>query len=343
MSLPDELAKLAGLRRSGLLSEEEFDKAKQLTLAGAARRLSGDPPGRPAASGSPAAATPTSSKRQKTTGREWVDLPVPSTEQRVVLDAVASGGCAAVTSVAGSGKTTLMLQIAADLQRRQPGRQALIVTYNRALRDECDERIRQLGLKTTVRSYTLHSLVAMSAGASCKNDTEMLKITESWNSGATVPASLPCGVVLLDEVQDLRPSFYSALRHILRAANPGGQSMQMVLVGDPKQLLYDFPGYGSDKASAQYLERPSEFFGGELTRGREWRQLQLSVSYRLTPSMASVVNVIWGTAIVGGSQAEDIPVEYWYPNTPSCQHPSFTLQLGQCGAGQTSISGLSVI
>jgi hypothetical protein len=133
------------------------------------------------------------------------------------------------------------------------------------------------------------------------------------------------------------------LRHILRAANPGGQSMQMVLVGDPKQLLYDFPGYGSDKASAQYLERPSEFFGGELTRGREWRQLQLSVSYRLTPSMASVVNVIWGTAIVGGSQAEDIPVEYWYPNTPSCQHPSFTLQLGQCGAGQTSISGLSVI
>ncbi len=55
-------------------------------------------------------------------------LPEPSVEQKAVIDAVVEGKCTAVTSVAGSGKTTLMLQIARALP---VGRHARIVTYNR--------------------------------------------------------------------------------------------------------------------------------------------------------------------------------------------------------------------
>eukprot|EP01051_Picozoa_sp_SAG22_P004721 SAG22_NODE_261_length_13373_cov_17.745472_3_plen_515_part_00 len=121
---------------------------------------------------------------------------------------------------------------------------------------------------------------------------------------------MPCDLIMLDEAQDLRPTFCAALRHVLRAADPGGvESLQMALVGDPKQLLYDFDSYGDDKASAQYLERPADFFG-EHTLGRDWKHLQLSESYRLTPSIAEFVNVLWGTQIRGGSKAEDLPVEY---------------------------------
>lgn len=55
-------------------------------------------------------------------------LPDPSEEQQAVISVVKEGKCAAVASVAGSGKTTLMLQIARELP---VGRHALIVTYNR--------------------------------------------------------------------------------------------------------------------------------------------------------------------------------------------------------------------
>lgn len=311
-SLVQQLAALDQMHSRGRLSDSQFEAAKEHSLRAAGAALlpvapaaAVSPPSRP----HPAATstTPASGGKRQKTGRDWRDLPDPSAEQQAVLDAVASGRCVTVCSVAGSGKTTLMLQIAQALQQREPGRQAQIVTYNRALKDECEERIRELGLTQTVRSATIHGLMARCAGRSCKNDTEMNDITADWDRGQPMKNPISCEVILLDEVQDLRPSFYRAVKHLLHAAANG---LQMVLVGDTKQLLYDFDSYGSDKASAQYIERPAEFFG-EFTGTREWVALRLSVSYRLTPSMAAFVNVIWGTAIVGGSKEEDVPVEYW--------------------------------
>lgn len=128
---------------------------------------------------------------------------------------------------------------------------------------------------------------------------------------------------MLDECQDLRPSLYRALGYILKAAMTRGpqacDALQMVLVGDPKQLLYDF--YSGDEATAKYLEDPSTHFG-HLTGRREWQHLRLSVSYRLTPHVATVVNAIWDTDIVGGNTDDDNrQVEYlcrnpFPPNEP---------------------------
>jgi hypothetical protein len=315
------LSAAAEMHGRGELSAAEFQLAKGCLLPPAPLPVTSPPCSQPSASpAQPAMDTPTggassnnTSKRQRT-GREWRDLPAPSAEQRAVMDAVAGGHCATVCSVAGSGKTTLMLQVAQELRQREPGRRAQILTYNRALKDECAERIRALGLTGTVSSSTIHGLIARSAARSCKNDTEMLEITEEWDRGVAVASPMDCDVVLLDEVQDLRPSFYRAVQHLLRAAAGGqsseGRSLQLVLVGDPKQLLYDFTSMGSDKASAQYIEQPAKYFG-EFTTGRQWQQLQLSVSYRLTPSMAAFANVVWGTNIVGGSHEQNLPVEYW--------------------------------
>jgi superfamily II DNA or RNA helicase len=65
-------------------------------------------------------------------------LPPPSKEQKSAIDAISSGHCVTISSVAGSGKTTCILQIAASLPE---GKKVTIVTYNRALSDECKERI----------------------------------------------------------------------------------------------------------------------------------------------------------------------------------------------------------
>eukprot|EP01051_Picozoa_sp_SAG22_P004720 SAG22_NODE_261_length_13373_cov_17.745472_2_plen_276_part_00 len=209
--LPQSLAQLAELHATAALTAAEFAEAKATVLCepvppplqparpAAAARLSGggaallSPPSSvPALPAGPAgAAGPSSgggtpaSKRQRAADAGAARpgqhrLPAPSAEQQLVLDEVGRGHCVAVCSVAGSGKTTLMLQIAKDLQRRQPVRRARIVTYNRALKDECEERIRALGLADTVQSYTLHGLVAKCAGQSCKNDTELNRITKDW-------------------------------------------------------------------------------------------------------------------------------------------------------------------
>lgn len=154
-------------------------------------------------------------------------------------------------------------------------------------------------------------VVCRSGGRLCKNDTDLLNFVKGCDSSIGPDGTaqmldsnrLPgADLFMLDECQDLRPSLYHALSYILKATMTRGPqacgALQMVLVGDAKQLLYDF--YSGDKATAKYLEDPSTHFG-HLTCGREWQRLRLSLSYRLSPHMATVVNAIWATDIVGGN------------------------------------------
>ena len=196
---------------------------------------------------------------------------------------------------------------------------AVIATYNRALADECNARIQKLGLSGLIKCYTFHGLVAKSAGRSCRNDTELLQILAEWDQGTAQPLwRLPCSIVMLDEVQDLRPSFANALNVILSNAATS-DSLQLLVVGDSDQLLYDFETYGADKASPRYLQNAEVEFGC-FTTGRSWTRLKLNTSYRLTQNTAGVVNAIWGTSISGGNAGSpNVPVQYRcvypYPST----------------------------
>uniref|UniRef100_A0A7S4QXW9 DNA helicase n=1 Tax=Ditylum brightwellii TaxID=49249 RepID=A0A7S4QXW9_9STRA len=249
-------------------------------------------------------------------------LPTPSTEQRAVINAVLEGNCVTIPSVAGSGKTTCMLQIAAALPLH---RHAIIITYNRSLKDECVTRIHACGLSTRVSCYTIHGLISRVAGRVCNDDSKLNSVAQEWDrDGRSLGKARPFGMdlVLLDEAQDLRPSFYRALCHVMEMclhyrgrASSGANgveqtTLQICLVGDPNQMLYDFPTYGSDKASTRYMMEPQKHWG-QFTKHRAWTKRKLSVSYRLTPNIAAFVNVIWGTGIVGGNtRTENLPVDY---------------------------------
>jgi len=280
-------------------------------------------------------------------------LPPPSKEQESIICAINAGQCVTVRACAGSGKTTCMLQVVASLP---PHRKALIITYNRALADDCKERIQMLGLQSRVSCYTIHGLVSKVDGKVCQNDHKLSETLERWrklgmnrngNTGKNTycPTYLPLDFVMIDEAQDLRPLFYSVLSHLFSAGihnsdNRGNQQhgnndvnrslsytqsvIQLCLVGDPKQLLYDFATYGDDKASASFLLHPKQYWG-KFTRHREWAFLPLSVSYRLTPNIASFCNLFWGTQIVGGNTTSpNIPVEYLikypYPKNNDSDH-----------------------
>jgi len=158
-----------------------------------------------------------------------------------------------IPSVAGSGKTTCILQVASSLPA---GRTATIITYSRALKDECEERIRELRISRVVKVFTVHGLATKVSGRVCKSDTELLKAVRQWEA-AGVQNPQRFDLVMLDEAQDLRPSFVRALRMIFEA-NLNADGIQMCLVGDSKQLLYDFPSFGDDKASADFMDRPED-------------------------------------------------------------------------------------
>ena len=123
-------------------------------------------------------------------------LPAPSAEQQAVIDALFEGNCVSVPSVAGSGKTTCMLQVALQM----PDRDLTILTYNRALKEDCTARIRRLGM-SRVHCFTIHALTSKLAGELCNNDTRLLSIVESWETGQSHPKPMAFDLVLLDEAQ----------------------------------------------------------------------------------------------------------------------------------------------
>ena len=137
-----------------------------------------------------------------------------------------------------------MLQIVAKLA---PDRRVDIITYNRSLADECKSRIKELSLNHRVNCYTIHGFVSRIAGKVCYNDMIMKEILDGWESGINMPKSFPLDLVMLDEAQDLRPSFHKLLSHIFstctinkiftNTSNDGylaPSSLQLCLVGDPK-------------------------------------------------------------------------------------------------------------
>lgn len=252
-------------------------------------------------------------------------LPLPSTEQQNAINAIRAGKCLSILAVAGSGKTTTMLQIASSLPFH---RRVTIVTYNRALKDQCQKRIEECGLSHRVEAYTVHGLVTRVSNTICNDDYKLNQVVRLWDNESEVACInkdefrqnednvVMLDLLMIDEAQDLRPSFYRAICHVIRKSREYNyncsrvRTLQMCLVGDHKQLLYDFPTYGNDKATARYIQEPEQHWG-EFTQPREWTRTALSTSYRLTPNVATFVNVIWGTKIIGGNtRVPNLPVEY---------------------------------
>ena len=223
-------------------------------------------------------------------------LPTASPEQNAIIDAVKANKCVKIVARAGTGKTTTaMLVVESD------HRNYLILTYNRPLSDECKQLIKKLGLKNVV-CRTYHAQIGYAAAKKCSNDTDVLQILRRWNSGVPVFRKITEDCIILDELQDIRPSYHMAILKMLP------DDPQLLLLGDPKQTLYD---YGDDAASAKFLNEASTYFPSKT---RAWAELQLTVSYRLSNKIAAFVNFLWGTDIVAGNYSSDLPVEYWCLN-----------------------------
>ena len=222
-------------------------------------------------------------------------LPPPHVQQRRVIAAVQKGDSVIVTAAAGSGKTTLALHMCAQYPREP----TIIVTFNRALKDGCTQRLKKHGLRH-VECHTLHSLIGELYHHTCPNDGVFLDLM-----ARPLPKPLKVSRLIIDEMQDLRPLYHRFLTRVLATAPI---TPQLVLVGDPHQKIYDF--FNTEPADERFL----------LLADRLWRRpfvkLPLSVSFRLTPRLAEMVRWATGSDVQGvNTHAPDDVPELWvdYP------------------------------
>lgn len=195
-------------------------------------------------------------------------LPTPSPEQEEILLAFKAGYNIVAQSCPGSGKTTSLLHLA-RIAKESFNTSALILTYNRSLKDEVSERINSLGLQSHCDIYTYHGYASKIYHANIY--TDVLLKTHLNRSCDTTPHQ----IILVDEVQDMTADYYRLLLKIL------SQGKILVLVGDKNQCINEHRG-----ASSEYLTNYTKYFD----TGRPWKELKLRTSYRLTPRNAKFVN-----------------------------------------------------
>lgn len=243
-----------------------------------------------------------------TTPPPQTSLPVPSDEQRAVVERLVAGECVLCQALAGTGKTTTCLMAVAKLHEQGLSERAVICTFNKPLQLECEIRIAANGLVNCARAYTFHALFGrdLPFDAKINDNIRLQQRLKRWRAGTDLPPRIAADFVIIDETQDMCPLYYEALTYVL----PFGALF--LVVGDVHQLLYGYK-LGDERASSCYLVQASRYFG-RFAGGRTWAVRALTISYRLTPHVACVVNTVWGTDIKAGNTdpRANVPVEYWY-------------------------------
>jgi hypothetical protein len=135
-------------------------------------------------------------------------LPSPSPEQQSILTAVETGHNIKVSAVAGSGKTTTMLMICKALA---DSKNVLALTYNARLKDEMRIKIDKLGLYNA-EAHSYHAFFVRYYNDKCCTDNGILDILERNDKPKT---SFRFGCVIVDEVQDMTPLYYRAVKKLI--------------------------------------------------------------------------------------------------------------------------------
>ena len=228
------------------------------------------------------------------------ELPELSKEQLSVLETLKMHNVI-TSAVAGAGKTTLALQ----LVRAFSGSKFLVVTYNRALSQDCNQKIRALALGDRVKCFTYHALMAKVCKQKCFNDSMFLDLLHHHLQNVS-GLDFQFDALVVDEMQDQRLHHYQFLTALLCQLKK--TDCRFLFVGDNNQLLYDF--YKQNPADTRYLGLAATLFSRFTTVG--FKKVALSVSFRTTPKIAAFVNhTCSGSNMTSGNTtAPNEPVRY---------------------------------
>lgn len=222
-------------------------------------------------------------------------------EQQYVYELLQAKYNVVVEAVAGTGKTTTVLGCAS----KQPDKQILQLTYNKALRKDVQDNAVKYNINN-IQIHTFHSLAKKYYLRSGYTDKEIRK---TLHTNESVLGSIsPFDLLVIDEVQDMTPLYYQL---VVKFITDYGKPIQMLILGDKKQSLYDFKG--SDE---RFLTKAVSIWKHMPFLTAPFRRAEMHISYRITKPMADFVN----NTLLGENRMKAIrdgsPVDYvchtWY-------------------------------
>jgi hypothetical protein len=200
-----------------------------------------------------------------------------SDEQQAIIDVIKNGYNVVVDACAGSGKSTTILSTA----KFYPEKKFLLITYNKSLRKEIQEKVRELALQN-ITVHTYHSLAVAIYDAEAHVDKVMRLLVQQNKPPSRL---IDVDVVVLDEVQDMTFLYFRLIVKYIRDVN---KPIQMMVLGDYMQGLYEFKG-----ADIRFLTKAEEIWSGfSLLQNQTFEQRTLRTSYRITNQMADFVNEV---------------------------------------------------
>jgi hypothetical protein len=199
-----------------------------------------------------------------------------SVEQQNILNVVKTGKNVVVDAVAGTGKTTLILSIAKELSDKK----ILQMTYNKSLKFEVREKIRDAGLEN-LQVHTYHSLAVAYYSDDAFVDNELRKIIKcNTRPKKEIPK---VDVFVLDESQDMTYLYFQLM---VKYLNDMKHNVQLLILGDYMQGLYEFKG-----SDIRYLTFGDLlWYKHPLLTTQDFEMCTMKMSYRITNQMRHFVN-----------------------------------------------------
>ena len=191
-----------------------------------------------------------------------------SDEQLNIINTIKENKNVICDAVAGSGKTTTVLELAKAL----PDKLILQITYNSILRHEVKDKAKDI---KNIKIHSYHSLYVNYYNTYAYSDIIINNVID--NNTPPIKELPKFDIIVIDEVQDMTILFYSA---ILKFTNDLQKNVQYLLLGDKNQTVYDFKG-----ADNRFLTLAIDLYPNSVV-------LPLSHSFRVTVSIANFVNFV---------------------------------------------------
>ena len=191
-----------------------------------------------------------------------------SIEQINIINTIKENKNVICDAVAGSGKTTTILELAKAL----PEKLILQITYNSMLRHEVKDKARNI---KNLKIHSYHSLYVNYYNNNAHTDNILNDII--INNKIPIKELPKFDIIVIDEVQDMTILFFSAIQKFI---NDLQKNVQYLILGDKNQAVYDFKG-----ADNRFLTLAKDIYPNSVV-------LPLSQSFRITKPIANFVNFV---------------------------------------------------
>lgn len=199
-----------------------------------------------------------------------------SEEQNELIEYAKQGKNVLVDACIGSGKTTTIQVLCNQL----PDKRILYLTYNKLLKEDAREKIKNRNVKVT--NYHGFAFDVLKKAGVFPGVSDLIQEFLHKKDALTIPKF---DLLVIDEYQDIEQELAEML-NIIKENNPG---IQVIAVGDMAQKIYD----------KTTLDVPSYV---EELLGSGYVIVNFTRCFRLSDKIAGKLGYIWKKKIVGVNQ-----------------------------------------